>query len=129
VKLLLISGLCLIILMVLGVLCIVLMQTTKELDQALSRGLYIGLNGILTFSHNDAQLVAAKTVPLDRLLLETDAPYLTPKPYRGKVNQSKYIRVIAEFLSSLRGESLKTMALVTTRNAEMLFNIKYESRT
>ena len=98
--------------------------TTKELDQALSRGLYIGLNGIITFSRDNAQLMAAKTVPLDRLLLETDAPYLTPKPYRGKVNESKYIRVIADFLSELRSESLKTVALATTRNAKFLFNIK-----
>ncbi|MGD0284460.1 MAG: TatD family hydrolase [Candidatus Saccharimonadales bacterium] len=98
--------------------------TTKELDQVLSRGLYIGLNGIITFSHDEAQLLAAKAVPLDHLLLETDAPYLTPKPYRGKVNESKYIRVIAEFLSELRSESLKTVALATTRNAKFLFNIK-----
>jgi TatD DNase family protein len=97
--------------------------TTKELDQALSRGLYIGLNGIITFSHDNAQIMAAKHVPLDRLLLETDAPYLTPTPYRGKVNESKYIRVIAEFLSNLRSESLKTVALATTRNVKSLFNI------
>jgi TatD DNase family protein len=98
--------------------------TTKELDQALSRGLYIGLNGIPTFSRNEAQLTAVKAVPLNKMLLETDAPFLTPAPYRGKVNESKYIPVIAEFLSSLRGESLRSIALSTTRNAETLFNLK-----
>jgi len=98
--------------------------TTKELDQALSRGLYIGINGIPTFSRDEAQLAAVKAVPLNKMLLETDAPYLTPTPYRGKVNQSKYITVIAEFISSLRGEPLKSIALSSTRNAETLFNLK-----
>jgi TatD DNase family protein len=98
--------------------------TTKELDQALSRGLYIGLSGIPTFSRDEAQLAAVKAVPLNKVLLETDAPYLTPTPYRGKVNESKYIPVIAEFISSLRGEPLKSIAVFTTRNAERLFNLK-----
>jgi TatD DNase family protein len=98
--------------------------TTKELDQALSRGLYIGLNGIPTFSRDEAQLAAVKAVPLNKILLETDAPFLTPTPYRGKVIESKYIPVIAEFISNLRGEPLKSIALSTTRNAETLFNLK-----
>jgi TatD DNase family protein len=98
--------------------------TAKELEQTLSRGLYVGLNGIITFSRDADQLSAAKAVPLDHLLLETDAPFLTPAPYRGKVNESKYIRVIAEFLSHLRGETLESIALSTTRNANLLFNMK-----
>ncbi len=98
--------------------------TIKELDQTLSRGLYIGLNGIVTFSRDEAQIAAAKAVPLDKLFLETDAPYLTPTPYRGKVNESKYVRVIAEFLCKLRGEPLAIVASATTRNAKNLFNIK-----
>jgi len=98
--------------------------TPKELDQVLTRGLYAGLNGIMTFTKDSQQLAAAKTVPLDRLLLETDAPFLTPVPFRGKVGEPKYVRTIAEFLSNLRGEPLETLASATTRNAIGLFNLR-----
>lgn len=97
--------------------------TTKELDQALSRGLYIGLNGIMTFTKKTEQLEAARQVPLSKLLLETDAPYLTPTPYRGTLCQPKHVRLVAEFLSQLRGESLDQLAATTTRNAQALFKI------
>lgn len=96
---------------------------TAEVDQIVSRGLYIGLNGIMTFTKNQAQLEAAKAVPLDRLLLETDAPYLTPVPFRGKICQPKHVRVTAEFLGGLRGENLETLAAATTENARRLFKI------
>jgi TatD DNase family protein len=95
----------------------------KELADILQRGLYVGLNGIMTFTKDQAQLAAAKAVPLDRLLLETDAPYLTPTPYRGTINEPKNVRVTAEFLANLRGESLEKLAAATTRNARKLFAI------
>ncbi len=95
----------------------------KELDMALERGLYIGLNGIMTFTKSEEQLEAAKKVPLQKLLLETDAPFLTPNPFRGKVCEPKYVRVTAEFLSNLRGEMLDEVAAVTTANATELFNL------
>ena len=98
--------------------------TSKELDEALERGLYIGLNGIMTFSKNEEQLVAAKAVPLERLLLETDAPFLTPVPLRGKVNEPKNVVLTAEFLSKLRGESLEQIALASTNNAKELFQLR-----
>lgn len=97
--------------------------TTKELDLALSRGFYVGLNGIMTFTKDDRQLAAAKKVPLDRLLLETDAPFLTPVPFRGKICEPKHVRVTAEFLAKLRGESLEHVAQATTNNAKKLFGI------
>ena len=97
--------------------------TGVEMEQILSRGLYVGLNGIMTFTKDAAQLEAAKSVPLDRLLLETDAPFLTPKPFRGTICQPKHVRVTAEFLSELRGESLDMLATQTTENARILFNI------
>lgn len=97
--------------------------TPKELDQALSRGLYIGLNGIMTFTKDDKQLDAARRVPLERLLIETDAPFLTPKPFRGKICEPKHVRVTAEFLAGLRDESLENLADATTHNARELFNI------
>lgn len=94
-----------------------------QLDQILSRGFYVGLNGIMTFTKDKEQLEAAKAVPLNRLLLETDAPYLTPAPYRGKVCKSEHVRVTAEFLAALRGESLEDLARATTHNARQLFNL------
>jgi len=96
---------------------------TRTLDKLLARGLYIGLNGIMTFTKDDEQLAAAKAVPLDKLLLETDAPFLTPTPYRGTICQPKHLRVTAEFLSELRGESLQKLANATTQNAQKLFKL------
>lgn len=98
--------------------------TSKELEQAIERGLYIGLNGIMTFSKNEEQLQAAKEVPLNRLLLETDAPFLTPAPLRGKVNEPKNVVLVAEFLSKLRGENLEQIAHASTQNALTLFNLR-----
>lgn len=97
--------------------------TAKELEQIVARGLFVGLNGIMTFSKDAAQLEAAMAVPLDNLVLETDAPFLTPAPFRGKVCEPKHVRVTAEFLSNLRGESLEALAAATTLNARKLFNI------
>lgn len=96
----------------------------KELDGILARNLYVGLNGIVTFTKNPAQLAAARAVPLQKLLLETDAPFLTPSPYRGTINESKHVRTVAEFLSELRGESLEQLAAATTRSAKELFGLR-----
>jgi TatD DNase family protein len=94
----------------------------KQLDEALVRGLYIGLNGIMTFTKDGGQLAAAKAVPSERLLLETDAPYLTPAPYRGTICEPKHVRVTLEFLAGLRGEAASYLAASTTANARRLFN-------
>lgn len=96
----------------------------KELDQILERGLYIGLNGIITFTKHQEQLETAKAIPLNKLLLETDAPFLTPVPFRGTICQPKHLRVTAEFLSKLRGENLNNLAKSTTENAKKLFNLE-----
>jgi len=98
--------------------------TTKELDEGLSRGLHIGLNGIMTFTKDENQLEAARRVPLDHLLLETDAPYLTPKPFRGEVCVPGHTKIVAEFLASLRSEKLERLAEQTTKNAIQLFNLE-----
>lgn len=97
--------------------------TRKELDQILSRNLLVGLNGIMTFTKNIEQLAAAKAVPPGKLLLETDAPFLTPDPYRGKMCEPKHIRVTAAFLANLRGEALEEIAKTTTTNAYKLFGV------
>lgn len=98
-------------------------DTPERLEQALERGFYIGLNGIMTFSKNEDQLTAAKMVPLKRLVLETDAPFLTPVPYRGKICEPKHVVETAEFLSRLRNEPLERIAEASTLNAKQLFNI------
>ncbi len=95
----------------------------EQLDQILSRGLYVGLNGIMTFTRDQRQLEAARAAPLDRLLLETDAPFLTPVPFRGTICQPKHVVETAKFLAELRGESLELFAAQTTRNATTLFRL------
>lgn len=97
--------------------------TERELDGILKRGLFVGLNGIMTFTRDEAQLAAAKAVPLDKLVLETDAPYLTPKPFRGTICEPKHVAVTGEFLSELRGEDFTRLAQATTANARTLFGV------
>jgi TatD DNase family protein len=75
--------------------------------------MFIGLNGIMTFTKDVAQLEAAKNVPLEKLLLETDAPFLTPAPFRGKINSPQYVVEIAEFLAALRGERFADFSRIT----------------
>lgn len=98
--------------------------TSAELSQALKRNMYVALNGIMTFTKEDGQLTAAKAVPLDRLLLETDAPYLTPKPFRGKICKPEHTVHTAQFLAELRGETIGQLAHATTENACSLFNVR-----
>jgi TatD DNase family protein len=98
--------------------------TPEEAEEALERGLYIALNGIMTFTSDEGQLLAAKSIPLGKLLLETDAPYLTPKPFRGKICKPEHVKQTAEFLANLRGETVEQMAKATTENAIRLFKLK-----
>jgi TatD DNase family protein len=98
--------------------------TERELAEILKRDLYVGLNGIMTFTKNSGQLAAAKAVPLERVVVETDAPFLTPTPYRGTICEPKHVRVTAEFLANLRGESLERFVGQTTINARDLFNLR-----
>lgn len=96
---------------------------TRDLEEILKRDLYVGLNGIMTFTKDKQQLEAAKSVPLQKLLLETDAPYLTPVPYRGTICKPEHVRVTAEFLADLRNERFEDLADATTRNAAQLFRL------
>jgi TatD DNase family protein len=94
-----------------------------ELEGALDRGLHIALNGIMTFTKEERQLEAARRVPLDRLVLETDSPFLAPVPKRGQPNEPAYIAHTAAFLAGLRGESLTELERATSANSERLFGI------
>ena len=98
-------------------------DTKENLDKALARGLYIGVNGISTFTKDEAQKEMFDSIPLDRLLFETDAPFLTPVPFRGKVNEPAFVRNIAEYHAERRGISLEAIATATSENAEKLFAI------
>lgn len=90
--------------------------------EALDLGFYLGLGGTLTFK-NGGVPEAIEAVPLDRIVLETDAPYLAPAPHRGKRNEPAYVRLVAERLAELRGLSLDTIAEQTTDNARTLFGL------
>lgn len=94
-----------------------------DVGHALERGLLIGLNGIMTFTKHQDQLEAAKAIPLESLVLETDAPFLTPKPLRGKICKPEHVKLTAAFLADLRGEPLEQLVTQTTLNARRLFNI------
>jgi TatD DNase family protein len=96
----------------------------KQLDKIIEKGWFIGLNGIMTFTKDQAQLAAAKQVPLDKLLLETDAPFLAPVPFRGQTGQPKHVVNTAEFLAKLRGQAVEEIAQATTENAVRLFDLK-----
>ncbi len=94
-----------------------------NLKQALARGFYIGVNGIATFTKDQQQLEVYKQIPLGRLLLETDAPFLAPKPYRGKTNQPAYVKDVALFLADLYQVDYDQLAAQTTKNCQQLFKI------
>lgn len=95
--------------------------TPAELQRVLAHGLYVGLNGIMTFTNDAEQLAAAKAVPLERMVLETDAPYLTPKAVRGNICEPQHVRLTAQFLAELRGDTIDHLANATTHNARQLF--------
>lgn len=96
-------------------------DTHHNFQKAMERNLYIGINGIMTFTKIDQQKQIAKEVPLQKLLLETDAPFLTPKPLRGTVNEPAHVRLVAEFLAGLKGQTVEDLATITTQNARQLF--------
>jgi len=88
---------------------------------ALDIGFYISLSGIVTFRNAEALRDVARQVPVDRLLVETDSPYLAPVPHRGKPNLPQYVREVAEYLAVLRGVSYETLAEQTSSNFKRLF--------
>ncbi len=94
-----------------------------ELEGSLERGLFIALNGIMTFTKEEWQLEAARRVPLERLVLETDCPFLAPAPKRGRRNEPSYLHHTAQFLARLRGEEYSVLERATDRNAADLFRL------
>ncbi len=91
--------------------------------RALDRGLFISFSGILTFKRDRGLREVAKALPLDRLLVETDAPLLSPEGFRGKRNEPERVRLVGEILAAIRDEPVATVAAATTRNARRLFRL------
>ncbi len=98
-------------------------DSKQNMEKAVSKGLFIGVNGISTFTKDETQKTMFDSIPLDRLLFETDAPFLTPTPYRGKINQPAYVKVIAQHHADRRGVSFKEISDATSQNARALFNL------
>lgn len=92
--------------------------------ELLNLNFYISIGGPVTFKNAKKAIEVVKYVPLDRLLIETDCPYLTPEPYRGKRNYSGYVRLVAEKIAEIKGVALEEIADVTLCNAKELFKIK-----
>jgi TatD DNase family protein len=98
-------------------------DTQINLDKGFERGLYVGVNGISTFTKDLAQQKMYATIPLDKMLLETDAPFLTPVPYRGTINEPAFVSQIAKHHAAIRGIETSEVAVATTTNANALFHI------
>ena len=90
-------------------------------NECIKKGFYIAIGGVVTFKNAKKLHEIALKIPLNHLLLETDAPYLTPEPYRGKRNEPAYVRFAAEKIAELRGISLDEIAEATTQNARKVF--------
>lgn len=96
-------------------------ENWETAKRALDIGFYISLSGIVSFKNATALQEVAKKLPLDRLLVETDSPYLAPVPHRGKPNQPAFVKHVAEYIAELRGESFEHIAKTTTNNFHQLF--------
>ncbi|MEQ1766833.1 MAG: TatD family hydrolase, partial [Methylotenera sp.] len=104
---------------------------TEDLEvalQAIELGFYISFSGIVTFKNAQSIKNVAKQIPLNRLLVETDSPYLAPMPYRGKTNQPAYVKHVAEEIAHLRGISFEEVSEATTANFFRLFSLAEKLR-
>lgn len=98
-------------------------ESWEVAEAALAMGFYISFSGIVTFKNAMELKEVARKVPLDRLLVETDSPYLAPVPFRGKTNQPGWVKHVAEEIARLQGREFNEIALQTTKNFNKLFNI------
>lgn len=99
--------------------------SVQEAQRAIEMGYHIGIGGVVTFKNATLAAVAA-AVPLNRILLETDAPYLSPVPYRGRRNESAHLQLVAEAIAQIRGIHVEEVKAVTTYNAQRLFNVSLD---
>ena len=96
-------------------------ETYDFAKKALDLNFYISFSGIITFKNANELREVVQQIPLDRLLVETDSPYLAPVPYRGKPNEPKYVREVAEYIAELKQVSFEELAAITTNNFYRLF--------
>lgn len=99
-------------------------QSVEMMEEYVKMGDYIALGGAVTFKNSRVPKEVARVVPLDRLLLETDSPYMTPEPYRGKRNEPKYVNEVAKFIADLRGMDVKELIEITDKNTKDFYGIK-----
>ncbi len=99
--------------------------SVESMRQVLGLGYYIALGGVVTFKNARAAVEVAKEIPLERLLLETDCPYLAPEPHRGTTNLPLHVRLVAEKIASLRGITVEEVTAQTNQNAVDLFGLQY----
>ncbi|GFD88984.1 DNAse [Tenacibaculum sp. KUL152] len=98
-------------------------ESLEMAQAAMELGFYISISGIVTFNSADELRDVVKDIPLDRLLIETDSPWLAPVPHRGKQNQPGYVVEVAEFIADLKGITVKELATITTQNFYELFSL------
>lgn len=98
--------------------------TLKQAEYCLKLGLYLSFAGMITFKKNEALRAVAGSCPLDRLLIETDSPYLAPEPFRGKRNEPSYISYTAQCLAKTKGISLEALEIQLWTNSNRVFNLK-----
>jgi TatD DNase family protein len=96
-------------------------ETLEVARAALDMGFFVSFSGIVTFKNAASLREVAKALPVDRILVETDSPYLAPVPHRGKVNEPAYVRHVADAVANLRGMSVESLAAATTGNFSRLF--------
>ncbi len=96
-------------------------DSQENAEKALERGLYVGVNGIATFTKDEAQKQMYANLPLEKIILETDSPYLTPVPHRGIVNEPAFMTHVAHHLANLQAINLEELSRATERNATKLF--------
>ncbi|MCV6591217.1 MAG: TatD family hydrolase [Marinobacterium sp.] len=96
-------------------------ESWEMAEQALDMGYYISFSGIVTFHNAEALRNVVKRVPIERVLIETDAPYLAPVPFRGKKNEPQYVPEVAKMIADLKGLSQKDVACLTAENYRRLF--------
>ncbi len=99
-------------------------ETWEVAEAALAMGFYISFSGIVTFKNAKQIKDVAQRTPLERILIETDAPYLAPAPHRGKLNQPAYVKHVAEEIAALRGIDISEVGRCTTENFERLFKVR-----
>ena len=96
--------------------------TLEQAEKVIDLGFYLGIGGVLTYKNSGLDQVVAK-IPLEHLVLETDSPYLTPVPFRGKPNESSYLIYVAQKLADIKQISIEDIAEITTQNSKLVFGI------